>query len=277
MTVSICVLGSGSKGNCTAVWNEKTLLLIDAGRFAVRYIRDSLATAGLKTSAVDAVLVTHCHTDHLSDTTYRLCTPDHIPVYCSKDTWQAALKRRSNRRLEEIEKRGLLREMEHDEFRVGEFTIRPFGVSHSHRLSAGKPVGFTLLADGVKVAYTTDLGHATREVEEELAGSDILVVESNHDVEMELNSGRHPDTIRWVLGDTGHLSNEQCAGLLTSVISLDAPQPQHIILAHLSQECNQPELALKTARSAVRTAGSTTVHLIAAAQRNPTPVLSIPG
>jgi phosphoribosyl 1,2-cyclic phosphodiesterase len=271
VSISVCVLGSGSKGNCTAVCTGNTVLLIDAGRLAVRYITDSLAGAGIELSDVDGVLITHSHTDHLSDTTYRLCGRHGIPVYCCGLTWQAALRRKSNRRLEQLEKEKLLRERPNGEFRVGDFTVRPFEVSHSHRMSAGEPVGYTLEANGFKVSYATDLGLVTPAIEEQLAGSDILVLESNHDVEMELNSGRPADTIEWVLGDTGHLSNEQCAGALRNVTGLTGKAPKHVVLAHISEECNLPELALSTSGEVL---GRRKTSLVYAMQRKPTPVLS---
>ncbi len=271
----VCVLGSGSKGNCTAVWTENTVLLIDAGKLALRYIRSTLAQAGLSASAVESVLVTHCHTDHLSDTTYRLCGPEKIPVYCTDATWEAALKKRSNRRLEELEKLKLRRCLPDREFRVGEFTVKPFGVSHSHRFSKDTPVGYTLRANGVKVAYATDLGHVTPSIERELAGSDILVIESNHDVQMERDSGRHKDAIEWVLGKTGHLSNEQCAGALSNVIARSERPPRHIVLAHLSQECNLPGLAISASKRSLDVADLAHVNLITASQSRPTPVITV--
>jgi phosphoribosyl 1,2-cyclic phosphodiesterase len=271
VSVKVCVLGSGSKGNCTAVWTDNTILLVDAGKLAVRYIRESLAAAGLQVSDVSGVLITHCHTDHLSDTTYRLCGRHRIPVYCSGPTWEAALRRKSNRRLEQLEKEKLLRERPKRSFRVGDFTVTPFRVSHSHGMSAGEPVGYSLEANGFKVSYATDLGLVTPEIEERLAGSDILVLESNHDVEMELNSGRPRDTIEWVLGDTGHLSNEQCAKALGNLKKLGGRAPKHVVLAHISEECNLPELALS---ASARSLGRRKMGLIHAMQKKPTPILS---
>ncbi len=271
MSIKVCVLGSGSKGNCTAIWTGDTVILVDAGRLAVRYIKESLAGAGLDVSDISGVLITHSHTDHFSDTTYRLCGRHRIPVYCSGLTWQAALRRKSNRRLEQLEKEKLLRDRPDEKFRVGDFTVTPFRVSHSHRMSAGEPVGYTLEANGFKVSYATDLGLVTPAIEERLAGSDILVLESNHDVEMELNSGRPRDTIEWVLGDTGHLSNEQCAKALHNVKKLAGRAPKHIVLAHISEECNLPELALSASG---RILGRRTTGLVHAMQKKPTPVLS---
>jgi phosphoribosyl 1,2-cyclic phosphodiesterase len=271
VSINVCVLGSGSKGNCTAVWTDSTILLIDAGKLAVRYIRDSLADAGLQVPDVSGVLITHCHTDHLSDTTYRLCGRHRIPVYCSALTWQGAMRRKSNRRLEKLEEEKLLRERPNGRFKVGDFTVRPFRVSHSHRMSAGEPVGYSLEANGFKISYATDLGLVTPAIEERLAGSDILVLESNHDVEMELNSGRPRDTIEWVLGDTGHLSNEQCAKALRNVKKLAGKAPKHVVLAHISEECNLPELALSASGRILDRRKASLIH---AMQKKPTPVLS---
>ena len=275
MPVNICVIGSGSKGNCTAVWNENTILLIDAGKLAVRYIRSTLTEAGLKPADVEGVLITHCHTDHINDTTCGLCGPEKIPVYCSRATWEAALKKRSNRRLEKLEKLKLVRNLPQEEFRVGDFTVKPFKVSHAHRFSADMPVGYTLKADGIKVAYATDLGYVTPSIEKELAGSDVLVIESNHDVQMERESGRHKDTIEWVLGKTGHLSNEQCAKALGNVVAMERQQPKHVVLAHLSQDCNLPELAVTTSRKILDESGVSHVNLLTAYQKRPTPVLTV--
>jgi phosphoribosyl 1,2-cyclic phosphodiesterase len=271
VSINVCVLGSGSKGNCTAIWTGDTVLLVDAGRLSVRYIRESLNLAGLDLSDVSGVLITHSHTDHFSDTTYRLCGRHGIPVYCSSLTWQAALRRKSNRRLEMLEKDKLLRDRPDGRFKVGDFSVRPFAVSHSHRMSAGEPVGYTLEADGFKVSYATDLGLVTPAIEERLAGSDILVLESNHDVEMERNSGRPRDTIEWVLGDTGHLSNEQCAQALQDVTDLAGRAPKHVVLAHISEECNLPDLALSASGSIL---GRRRTGLLHAMQKKPTPVLS---
>jgi phosphoribosyl 1,2-cyclic phosphodiesterase len=275
MPINVCVLGSGSKGNCTAVWTANTVIVIDAGRLAMRYIRASLEHAGLSFDRINGVLITHSHTDHFSDTTYRLCHPNGIPVYCSSPTWKSALRRKSNRRLEELEKRGLRRPLPDDLFRIGDFVVEPFPISHSHRSSAGAPVGYTLHAKGHKVAYATDLGCVIPAIEEKLTGADILVIESNHDVEMERRSGRPSDTIDWVLGDTGHLSNKQCASALGNVVARAGRRPRHIVLAHISEECNQPKLALSTAAHALSEGGAPQVNLIAARQRTPTPVVSV--
>lgn len=275
MPVQLSVLGSGSKGNCTAVWTANTVLLIDAGKLALRYIKASLDHVGLKPSCVNAVLITHSHTDHLSDTTYRLCYPENIPVYCSHATWKSALRRKSNRRLEELEKRKLRRPLPDGELRIGDFTVKPFAVSHAYRSTAGNPVGYTLQAEGLKVAYATDLGHVTPAIEEEFAGADVLVIESNHDVEMERNSGRPLDTIEWILSDTGHLSNEQCASALRGVIARTGRPPRHVVLSHISEECNLPQLALSAARGALTPADLPHLNIITARQKTPTPVISL--
>jgi len=274
MPVNVCVIGSGSKGNCTAVWSKNTAVLIDAGRLSARYIKSSLSQIGLDIKDIDAVLITHCHTDHFSDSTYRLCHPTSIPVYCSVATWHGAMRRRSNKRLGELRERKLLHRLPAEEFQVGDFKVTPFRVSHATKMAAGEPVGYSLKSGRRKVSYATDLGHVTDKIVTHIKGSDILVIESNHDVEMERNSDRHPDTIEWVLGNTGHLSNIQCAKALSNILK-SRKNPKNIVLAHLSEDCNTPELALSSSREILDSLNITDTDLTVACQKTPTSIMSI--
>lgn len=219
-------LGSGSGGNATVVAHEGRAILIDAGISRRRML------AGLDGMALEGILVTHVHRDHLGPQAGRLGAP----------VWMdAANHRAAGDRLEGAE----VRHFHGAPFEAGPFRVTPFPVPHP----GGQPWGtwgFRIERGALRVAYATDLGHAPAEVVEALSGAQVVFLESNHDPGMERASGRPPDLVEWVLSDTGHLSNEQCAEALSRLGS-----PHTVILGHLSEDCNRPSLALRLARRAL--------------------------
>lgn len=232
---------SGSGGNSAIVWTDDEAILIEAGRSTGRATKRAMEGLKVEARAVRAVLVTHAHSDHLDDQTLRVHALE-APVMTHEKTW-GVLEKRAGRvgAAHAALKPGR-------DVRVGGFRVTPFAVPHG---PVGVPMGFRIEHGGRRLAYTTDLGHVPGPVLPMLAGCDTLVIESNHDPEMEEASDRPPELIDWVMGDRGHLSNEQCADVLKHVMASDERRPHTIVLAHLSRDCNTPELALKTARRAV--------------------------
>jgi phosphoribosyl 1,2-cyclic phosphodiesterase len=153
--------------------------------------------------------------------------------------------------LDLLREEGLLRTFDPDGFSIEELSVHPFPVSHN----GGVTVGFVLEAEGKKVFLATDLGCVTEATIEEMRDSDIVVLESNHDVAMEKRSGRSEETIERNLSNWGHLSNDQAASAIDHALRTLKRIPSAVILAHLSKECNTEELALSTTERAVRARG----------------------
>lgn len=227
--MQIHVLASGSTGNATFIEMEDTKLLVDAG-ISTRRIKQSLDAIGTKVEDIDGVLITHEHRDHVNGLT-TLLKKYKIPAYARPDTWQSMYCR------------GVLPEecckALPDSLSIGRIKIEPFSISHD----AADPVGFRLYAGSSKVSVATDLGFVTPTVKEALSLSDVMVLESNHDVEM-LKNGSYPWHLKKrIMSNRGHLANTDAGWTLARV---DRKAHTHVFLAHLSQENNRPELAEDT-------------------------------
>lgn len=280
MAIRVCVLGSGSRGNCTLVQTEKTHLLIDAARLGLKYIQANLETLGVSISDIDGIIATHVHGDHVdAGTTARLCEKFDIPLYVHHDTYPDLLRRSA--KFEALEQAGLVRRFHCSPFAIGELTVSPFPVNHGGEFGSdvvGRPVGFSLLHhDGEevrKIGFATDLGHIDTHTEEALLRSDVIVLECNHDVEAERKSSRPGFLKQWVMGPKGHLSNDQCGEALRRIISRSG-RSTHVILAHLSGECNTPELALGTVRRHLSMVGAADIPLHVALQHEKSEIVQI--
>lgn len=225
-----CPLASGSKGNCIYLGTPTTKILIDAG-ISAKLIRERLKSIRVALEEIDAVLITHEHTDHIQALDVLGCRMG-IPVFANGDTAKAIFAI-----LDECPKFKIFSTGEAFEF--GDLEVHPFSVQHD----AVDPVAFTIQAGGLKLGFCTDLGFATTLVAEQLRGCDYLYVEANHEPSMVHASARPKIYKQRVLSRQGHLSNGECAKLIELVHHSDL---KHIHLAHLSSECNSPELALKT-------------------------------
>jgi phosphoribosyl 1,2-cyclic phosphodiesterase len=225
--LSVCVLASGSRGNATYLSDGHTAILIDAGLSGVE-IQRRMADKGLDPCCLDAILVSHEHTDHIQGVGV-LSRRLGLPVYISDRTLQAA--------------RPVLGKLSGispfacgHAFAIGSLVVHPFSISHD----AEDPAGFTIACNGAKVGLATDLGIATRLVKTHLAACDILILEANHDTRM-LIDGPYPWPLKQrIRGRSGHLSNDDTAVL---VEALQHDRLAHVILAHLSEENNMPEKA----------------------------------
>jgi len=233
--MKFCVLGSGSKGNATYLESGGTSILIDAG-MSGKELDKRLSAIGVELSAIDAILVTHEHNDHIQGVgilSRRAC----IPVYANSATFSAAAKI-------------VNRLFSYNEFETGgtfffrNLEIHPFSISHDTE----DPVGFRISDGEVSFGYCTDTGKVSRLMLHRLASCQALVLESNHDIEM-LQNGTYPPYMKQrIRSSQGHLDNTQTAIFLKELVH---KKLQHVVLAHLSEENNHPEIAFHAAAEAL--------------------------
>jgi phosphoribosyl 1,2-cyclic phosphodiesterase len=246
MGVSVSMLASGSRGNCCVVASARTRLLIDAG-ISCRETFKRLRSLGEDPHALSAILITHEHSDHVHGLAM-LARKLHVPVFMTGSThsaWARAMRDETGERpkLEKLE-----RFASGQRFQVGDIEVLPFTIPHD----AADPVGFTFRIEGAKVSIATDLGYLPANVRDHLRRSDILVMESNHDVEM-LRVGPYPWSVKQrVASNVGHLSNEKLAHFFANDYDNSAA---FVVLAHLSEQNNHPEIARREAEKALALRG----------------------
>jgi phosphoribosyl 1,2-cyclic phosphodiesterase len=319
--VRFTVLASGSKGNCTVVSGGRTRILVDAG-LSCRELFRRMRLAGEEPETLDAIVITHEHSDHVSGVAVTARKLG-IPVYFTEGTHRAWMRWLTPRRqmtyaqwFELCRKQAADRQAEADSapeegepdevqaglepqaaeaepsvepasgqppsrtedptwlpaveyfqagkpFEIGDIAVSPFTIPHD----AADPVGFVFRAEGVRMAVATDLGYIPPNVKAQLKGVDLLLLESNHDLEM-LRDGPYPWAVKQrVLSRVGHLSNEAAAEFLQN--GYDG-QAAYVILGHLSESNNLPELARVTAERALNgRAGLFANPLLLASQHEP--------
>jgi phosphoribosyl 1,2-cyclic phosphodiesterase len=242
MGVSLSVLASGSRGNSAIVSSSRTRILVDAGT-SCRETFKRMKAAGDDPHTISAILVTHEHSDHVYGLQV-LAKKLNIPVFMTGATHQAWAK--SVR--DAVGERPELTKLEVFSsgrcFHIGDIAITPFTIPHD----AADPVGFTFRSEGIKVGIATDLGRMSANVKDTLRGCDLLVIESNHDIER-LRIGPYPWSVKQRVGSpTGHLSNEKLAEFFSTDYDGGA---SYIVLAHISEQNNHPELARRAAEKAL--------------------------
>ncbi len=228
-------LGSGSSGNSYYLQAGGTRLLIDAG-ISPRAMKKHLKGAGVSPEDIDAVFVTHDHTDHIKAVGY-LAHDLGKPVYATGPVHQGISH---NFCVSGKLAPGQVRVIQKGvPVTVGDFTLTAFEVPHD----STDCVGYRVQAGGVVFCLLTDVGHVTPTLEEQVAQADYIVLESNHDEDM-LRMGKYPAHLKGrISGPRGHLSNRASARLLAQHAT---PRLKHVWLCHLSEENNHPELARKT-------------------------------
>jgi len=226
--LAICILASGSRGNAVYISGGSTSILIDAGLSGIE-IERRLKSKELCPEDLDAIIVSHEHTDHIQGVGV-LSRRFNLPVYISSKTEKAAVSQLGNIRVIKNFKCG-------STFMIKDLSIHPFSISHD----AEDPSGFTVNQNGTKIGLATDLGIATSMVKEHLKGCSLLILEANHDEDMLLN-GPYPWPVKQrIKSRTGHLSNEASKNLLKEV---QHDRLKYVILAHLSTTNNTPQKAL---------------------------------
>ncbi|ADK84270.1 beta-lactamase [Desulfarculus baarsii DSM 2075] len=256
MSLRFCVLASGSKGNATYIEGDGGAILVDAG-LSARELQRRMAMAELDPGEIQAVVLTHEHGDHCRGVRV-LARRLGVPVLATPKTW-AQVQDKKGVAFEPIQAGQALE--------YCGLHLQPFSVSHD----AADPIGLTIGCGGARLGLCTDLGVATKLVQTRLGGCHALILEANHDPEM-LSQGPYPPWLKQrVRSRVGHLSNHDSAQLLTELMHVGLGQ---VVLAHLSETNNFPELARRAAEGVVRWAGLNT-RVEVAAQGEPTPVLEV--
>lgn len=262
--IRFATLASGSSGNCTAVWNEEGLLLIDLG-ISCRRIVNSLGELGFSASDVSSVLVTHEHIDHISGLKV-FCSHYDTELCCTRSTM---LYLGDNGMVQPFQK---FREITHGEaFSSGGFTVRPFPTSHDSRTCTG----FRLERGSSAVAVLTDVGRIDDGIRENLRGCGIVAIESNYD-ELMLKNGVYPPSLKArIMSPQGHLSNSECAREVARLVAEE--DVRQIVLMHLSDKNNTPRMALVSSVAAIEDEGiqEDSYRILAAPRNDVSEVLSL--
>lgn len=232
----LCSIASGSSGNCIYVGSDDTHVIIDAGISGKR-IEEGLNKLDLMTSDLDAILITHEHSDHVASLGV-LARKYGIPMYATHGTIQGITQQKAIGAIDT----SLFNEIcAYDDFEINDLLVRPIEVSHD----AAEPVAYRVSSGDRSVGVCTDLGTYTDKIVKGFAGVEALLIEANHDVNM-LQVGRYPYVLKQrILSDRGHLSNENCGRLLCRLLHDDL---RSIMLGHLSAENNLAELAYEAVR-----------------------------
>ena len=229
-----CPLYSGSSGNALFAQAGDTRVLIDAGKTG-KTVTDALRSIGVAPESLSAILVTHEHSDHISGVGV-LARRYHLPVYATSGTWRGI-----GSKIGVIPPAQKITIERGADFYLGGMGIESFAISHD----ACEPCGYRLWAGAVSLSVCTDLGIFTDGVREAIRGSDLVLLESNHDPELLQANPHYSYTLkRRILGSKGHLCNEASAEALMSLMNGGT---KHFVLGHLSGENNTPELAMDTA------------------------------
>lgn len=221
---------SGSKGNCAFISDKDTNILIDAGVSASKIV-NSLADIGVSPEEIDAILITHEHSDHVAGVKV-LSDKFNIPVYANENTMSKLIMSGNvSERLSRVFVSG-------SSFSLRSANIRSFKTPHDSIES----VGYIIEMDNKKFGIATDTGCITKPMLSALAKCEAVIIESNHDIEM-LKNGKYPYVLkRRILSDNGHLSNENCAWLATQLAIWGT---KRIALGHLSENNNTPQKAFE--------------------------------
>jgi phosphoribosyl 1,2-cyclic phosphodiesterase len=232
MAVRFTVLSSGSTGNGMVVQSGEVKLLIDVG-FSAKKMEALMQERDVAASELDAILVTHEHSDHIKGLG-ALARKYDLPIYANEKTWEELDRQigqiaESNKRVMET---GTMQDF-------GTLKVESFGISHD----AAEPVGYCFYEGEQKLSLATDLGYMSSKVKEKITDSDALILETNHDIEM-LRMGNYPWNIkRRILGDSGHLSNDAAGEALGDVLT---GKTKSVYMAHLSRDHNMLDLARLT-------------------------------
>lgn len=251
----MAVLGSGSGGNATIIECGDARFLLDAG-LSAKQLTMRMERIGVSPDQLTGILLTHEHSDHAKGLDV-LLRKRNIPVYANAMTKEAL-------------QWGMKSEVQWKVFHTGQdfqlegLTVHPFAIPHD----AAEPVGFAIYGGETKFGLVTDVGHVTQAMRVHLKGADVLFVESNYDEELlEADTKRPWSTKQRISSRHGHLSNTQAGELIADV---GCGRLSHVVLGHLSGDCNCPVVAAKTVNDLLCSDGLTSVNVFCASQSDPT-------
>ena len=233
--MKVTVLASGSKGNCTLVETETNKFLIDIG-INYKTLNKRLHELKVKIEEIDAVFITHEHTDHIKGLEVLIKRHD-LYIVLSRGTYEAILT--NNKTSIMYEYFNIVKPDE--EVFFNSTSIIPFSISHD----AKEPFGYIITNKNKKLVYLTDTGYISQEIENKIKNADIYIVETNHNVELLLATNRPWPLIQRILGDKGHLCNEDA---LYSLLRVVGENTKYIYLAHISEEANNEDVLMLTVK-----------------------------
>ena len=248
--LSFISLGSGSSGNSALVYTEKTFVLVDAG-ISAKQLRIRLKDVGVDPDKLDGILITHEHGDHTKGLEV-FCRKLDVPIYCNAVTRESLSLNVSSAESWRIIECG-------EPFSVGDILINGFPVMHD----AVDPMGFIFEKNGKKLGFVSDVGHVTEVMKSTLSVVDTIFIEANYDETLLQNDERRPWSLKQRIASRhGHLSNKQVAELVGSIAG--GGMLQRVVLAHLSADCNSPEIAKAEIILALSMKGISGVEVICA-------------
>ena len=251
--MKISILASGSKGNVSYIETKKTKILVDLGMNST-YVENKLRSFDVDPKYLDGILITHTHSDHING----------LKVFIKKyktKVYLTELMLKEINKLFQIENYELI----YDDFSIKDLDIELINTSHD----APDSKGYIFKSDGKSISYITDTGYLNRKYKEKLSNKNLYVMESNHDIKM-LQNGKYPYYLKQrILSDKGHLSNEMCSKYLLSYIGNNT---KTIILIHLSEENNDPSIALSTIQNILK---NNKINIIISEQNNQTGLIEV--
>lgn len=260
--VRLTILGSGSSGNCAVISTERTTLLLDAG-LSAKQICLRLDACGFSLDMLDGILLTHEHQDHTGGIEV-LSRKRSIPLFCTALTQETlagslGFKKTPPWRLMSTG----------SAFEFQDLRIESFPVPHD----AVDPVGFIIADEESRLGVLSDVGFVTNLIKDRLKNADSLFIEANYDTQLLENDTKRPwATKQRISSRHGHLSNEQAAELVRDIAH---PGLSHVVLGHLSDDCNDPAVASRHIRQALDSAGANEARVICAERHKPTPTIEV--
>ena len=263
--MKFCSLYSGSSGNSIFIASDNTRVLIDAG-LAGKKIDEALKHIGEEASSIDGIFITHEHIDHIKGVGV-LSRKYDIPIYAPHDTWvamESTIGKIKEHNIKVMDRRTVVS--------IKDIDIKSFIIPHD----AAAPVGYTINLDGKMASVATDFGTFTKEIEDSIKDSEVILIESNYNPQM-LDMGPYPYSLKQRIKESyGHLSNEDCGEAILKILKNGLGK--NIILGHLSNTNNTPDLAELTVKD-ILTANNievgSDVFLSMANRHNPSKIITL--